>query len=172
MAVLHEGKTGPFFNDGAPSAGTDCVQTITIGGSTTGGTFRLTYDGHTTAAITWSATTNTLIANVDAALGALNNIGSASNVTTADVDLSSGNGTFTVTFVAALGKKVINAMTVTNNLTGGTHTLSCAITTPGVDATVRGASKGALVNDTTNGKLYINTGTAAAPTWTVVGAQS
>jgi hypothetical protein len=34
------------------------------------------------------------------------------------------------------------------------------------------AAKGALLVDTTNGKLYINTGTQAAPTWTVVGTQT
>ena len=34
------------------------------------------------------------------------------------------------------------------------------------------AEKGALVIDTTNGKLYINTGTKAATVWTVVGAQT
>lgn len=33
------------------------------------------------------------------------------------------------------------------------------------------AEKGALVIDTTNGKLLINTGTLATNTWTVVGAQ-
>jgi len=33
------------------------------------------------------------------------------------------------------------------------------------------AAKGALAVDTTNGKLYINTGTKAANVWTVVGAQ-
>lgn len=33
------------------------------------------------------------------------------------------------------------------------------------------APKGARAVDTTNGKLYINTGTLAATVWTVVGAQ-
>jgi hypothetical protein len=33
------------------------------------------------------------------------------------------------------------------------------------------AGKGALCTDTTNGKLYINTGTRAATVWTLVGAQ-
>ncbi len=33
------------------------------------------------------------------------------------------------------------------------------------------AKKGALVVDTTNGKLYVNTGTLAATVWTVAGAQ-
>jgi len=34
------------------------------------------------------------------------------------------------------------------------------------------AGPGCLLSDTTNKKLYINTGTLAAPTWTVVGTQS
>ncbi len=34
------------------------------------------------------------------------------------------------------------------------------------------AAVGARLVDTTNGKLYINTGTQASPTWTVVGAQT
>jgi hypothetical protein len=34
------------------------------------------------------------------------------------------------------------------------------------------AGIGTLLIDTTNGKLYINTGTKASPTWTVVGAQT
>lgn len=33
------------------------------------------------------------------------------------------------------------------------------------------APKGALLIDTTNAKLYINTNTKASPTWTVVGSQ-
>jgi hypothetical protein len=34
------------------------------------------------------------------------------------------------------------------------------------------AKKGAIVSDTTNGKLYVNTGTLAATVWTVVGTQT
>lgn len=34
------------------------------------------------------------------------------------------------------------------------------------------AEKGALLSDTTNGVLYINTGTKASPTWTIVGSQT
>lgn len=34
------------------------------------------------------------------------------------------------------------------------------------------AAKGCLAKDTTNGVLYINTGTKASTTWTVVGAQT
>lgn len=170
MAII-EGVYRGYQTAGAPTAGTDEVQTITIGGSPSAGTFTFTLDGFTTAPITWSSTNNTLIANVDAALGALPNVGSASNVTTADSTLSSGVGALTVTFVAALGKRAIPLMTANySQLTGGT--VAVAETTPGVDASARGAPKGATLTDTTNGKQYINTGTAAAPTWTVVGSQS
>ena len=80
-------------------------------------------------------------------------------------------GDLTVTFVAALGKRAVPLMTANySSLTGGT--VAVAETTPGVNASARGAPKGATLTDTTNGKQYINTGTAAAPTWTVVGSQS
>ena len=39
-------------------------------------------------------------------------------------------------------------------------------------ASVAGYGKGCLASDTTNGKLYINTGTVSSATWTVVGSQS
>lgn len=39
-------------------------------------------------------------------------------------------------------------------------------------ASISGYGKGALGVDTTNGKLYINTGTFGSATWTVVGAQT
>lgn len=38
--------------------------------------------------------------------------------------------------------------------------------------TESGPATGALVVDTTNGILYINTGTASSATWTVVGDQA
>jgi hypothetical protein len=161
-----------YQNAGAPSAGTSEVQTLTIGGTPTGGTFKLRFDGYTTAAITWSATNNTLIANIQAALRALANVGAA-GVTVADVDLASGIGSVTITFGGNLAKMAVATITVANNsLTGTSPTVAVAETTPGVTATARGAALGALCVDTTNKKLYINTGTALNPTWTVVGTQT
>jgi len=161
-----------LVNAGAPGAGTDEVQTLTIGGTPSGGTFRLAYDGHVTADISWSATNNTLVANIDAALEALANIGTG-NVTTAVGTMTAGVGTITITFAAALGKRAVSTITVNNHsLTGTSPTVAVAETTPGVDAACLGAAKGSLLVDSTNAKLYINTGTAAAPTWTVVGSQS
>lgn len=157
---------------GAPVAGTDEVQTITIGGTPTGGTFKLRFRGQDTAPITWSATNATLLANIDAALEALTSIGTG-GVTTAAASLTAGIGTITVTFTGANGKRVQPVMVVADNsLTGTAPTVAVAETTPGVNATHRGAPKGSQVVDTTNGIAYINTGTADAPTWTKVGTQT
>jgi hypothetical protein len=157
---------------GAPVAGTDEVQTLTIGGTPTGGTFRLQFKGRVTAAISWSATNATLLANIDAALEALSSIGTG-NVATAAGSLTAGIGTITLTFGGSLAKKAVPLVSVFQNaLTGTAPTLAIAETTPGVDATHRGAAKGAHLTDTTNGKEYINTGTATIPTWTVVGSQT
>jgi len=168
-----EGATGaPILNAGAPTAGTNEVQTLTIGGTPTAGTFKLTFDGWTTAAITWSATNATLLAAINAALDALPNVGASGIVATAGT-LTAGIGTILLTFSGgSLPKRAVSLMTATNNLTGTSPTLAIAETTPGVDATGLGAAKGQLLTDTTNGILYINTGTALSPTWTKVGTQT
>lgn len=165
---------GPFAFTGAPSSGTDEVQTITFGGTPTGGTFRLSFEGARTAAISWSATNATLVGNIDTALGALHTVNGAANVTTAVGTMTAGIGTITVTFVAALGKKAVPTIAVADNsLTGTSPTLGVTETTPGVDATLRGVAAGALaVRTDSSHKLYQNTGTSVAPTWTVVGSQS
>jgi hypothetical protein len=172
MPIIEGAIGAPIQVTAAPVNGTDEVQTLTIGGTPDGGTFKLAYGGYTTAAISWSATNNTLRDNVDAALEALPTIG-AGGVTTAVGTMTAGIGTLTLTFAGNLGKKAVATISVANNSLAGTDpTVEVAETTPGVDATARGAAKGALLVDTTNAKLYINTGTAQAPTWTVAGSQS
>jgi hypothetical protein len=167
-----EGVYRGYSSAGAPANGTSEVQTLTIGGTPTGGTFTLAFDGFTTAPITWSATNATLIANIDTALEALPNIGT-NGVTTAAGTVTAGIGTITITFAANLAALAVPTITVVaNNLTGTAPTLAVAETTPGVTATGRGAPTGAGLIDTTNGIQYINTGTALAPTWTKVGTQT
>jgi hypothetical protein len=61
-----EGTVGPILVGSAPVNGTNEVQTLTIDAD--GGTFKLKWRDRITAAITWSATNNTLIANIQAAL--------------------------------------------------------------------------------------------------------
>ena len=102
------------------TANSNAVQTVTITGAPTGGTFTLTYDGQTTAGIAFDASA----ATVQAALAALSSIG-VGNVTVTGVS----GGPYTVTFQGALGSQTIAAMTSSAiGLTGGT--------TPGVTVTV------------------------------------
>lgn len=168
-----EGVTSrPISAAGAPSAGTSAVHTLTTGGTITGGTFKLAFEGFTTEAITWSATDATLVAAIDAALEALPNIG-AGDVTTADSTLTSGIGDATITFGGNLAKKVVGVITVANNsLTGTDPTVEVVETTPGVNATARGAGQGQLYINATDGDVFVNTGTALIPVWAVVGGQS
>lgn len=161
----------PRYTAGAPTAGTTEVQTLTIGGTPDGGSFTLTFRGRTTAAIDWTATDNDLIAAVDAALEALDVIGTG-GITAADGTLTSGIGTITLTFAGVNAKKAQPLIVANNSLTGTSPTVAVTETTPGVDASHRGAAKGAPLVDTTNGKQYINTGTNRVPVWTVVGSQS
>jgi hypothetical protein len=170
--MIPKGVQYIFESAGAPSAGTDEVQTITFGGTPATLTFTLTFQGQTTATIAWSATNNTLRDNIDAALEALGNIGTA-GVTTAVGTMTAGVGTITVTFNGVVGKLAVDTMTAAIVVAGtGSPTVSVAETTPGVTATGRGYKKGTVLSDSTNGKLYINSGTTTAPTWTVVGSQS
>lgn len=172
MTPVVEGAYGGYQTAGAPVAGTNAIQTLTIGGTPTGGTFRLAFEGFVTGDIAWSSTNNTLRDNVDAALEALPNIG-ASGVTTAVGTMTAGVGTLTITFAGNRGLSVLADITVNNNsMTGTAPTVGVATTTPGVGASARGAPKGATLVDTTNGIAYINTGTALAPTWTKVGTQT
>jgi hypothetical protein len=170
MSNVIEGTLGGYTSAGAPSAGTNEVQTLTIGGTPTGGTFKLAQDGIPTADITWSATNATLLSNINAALDAA--FGTSFIVATAGT-LTAGIGTVTLTYSGgSYARRAMSTRTVANNsLTGTSPTLAVAETTPGVDATARFAAKGAQVTDTTNGKLYIVTA-SNPPTFTVVGTQT
>lgn len=151
---------------GVPANGTDELNTVTIGGTPTAGSFTITIaGGRTTRAIAWSATNATLLANVDAALEDLAVIG-IGGVTTADSTLSSGIGAFTITLAGKNARQDFAAMSVTSSLTGTSPTLAIANTTPGVAATFAKANPGQLVQDSTNGELYQNLSTTAgSPNW-------
>lgn len=107
----------------------NAVQTITVTGTPTGGSFTLTFNGQTTAAIPFGATA----AQVKTALVALPNIGAAVQVTTGGGALP---GTpVTVTFQGLLGNQPVSTMTAVNSLTGGTTpAISVATTTVGQTA--------------------------------------
>lgn len=101
------------------------VQQVAITGSPTGGSFTLTYDGQTTAAIAWNA----IAAAVQSALEAL------SNVVPGDVVCTGGPlpGTpVVVTFGGQYAGQDVVQMTATPSFTGGTSpAVAVTTTTPG-----------------------------------------
>jgi hypothetical protein len=116
--------TGPF------TAGTAEVQTVTVTGTPTGGTFTLTFTRNAVPATTAPIAYNATAAALEAALEAL------PNLETGDVAVGGGPGPgtpWTVTFAAHLG----NVALMTDNdsgLTGGTTpAVTVTTTTPGVN---------------------------------------
>ncbi len=105
---------------------TNEVQTITITGTPTGGTFTLSFKGYTTTALAYNASG----ATVDAALEALSGIG------TGGVTVTGGPGPATpyvVTFTGQLGNQNVPAITAVASFTGGTTpAIAVVVTTPGI----------------------------------------
>lgn len=91
------------------------VQTATITGSPTGGTFTLTFGGQTTSALAFNAAASA----VQTAFQALSSVGAGNATVT-----GSNGGPYTITFVGTLAGGARASITATPSLTGGT--------TPGV----------------------------------------
>lgn len=116
-------------------SGTNEVQTLTITGTPTGGTFRLTFNGVETANIAYNAAASA----VQSALEAISSIG-AGNVACGGGALP--GSPVTITFQGALAAAPQNLITVTNAaFTGGTAPAGAvARTTAGVRAVGAGAT--------------------------------
>jgi hypothetical protein len=107
---------GGYPGSGPTDGGTRNVQTVTITGAPTGGSFTLTRLGHTTAAIPWNATAVQVTNAINAA--------GAGPVTT------TGTGPYVVT---ATNAGPVALMTATPSFTGGTTPgVNVVNTTPGV----------------------------------------
>jgi len=116
VIVADAGYTGI----GAPVPPTAEVQTVTITGGPTGGTFTLTYSGQTTATIPFNAVGATTVQT------ALNNLSNLDGVTVT----GAAGGPYTVTFPVNMGNPA--QMTASGaGLTGGTTpSVGVATTTP------------------------------------------
>lgn len=160
----------PLEISGSPVNGVDEVEIITPGATITGGTFTITYGGQTTAAIAAAATS----AQIQAALEALSNVAPGDIVVTGGpVTAGAVAGVVTLSFKGNLGGLNVSQVTVdATNLTGAAHTLTPSTTTAGVQGSYRGARTGAVLDDTTGGVEYRNTGTPQTPIWTVTTAPS
>jgi len=155
---------GPYAVSGAPSAGTDEVQSVTRDATVDGGTFRLGFRGAPTSALAWDISA----ANLQVALRAVNQVGGPYLTVTGDGSVATP---WVVTFIDALGKRVQPLLTVVANACTAEdepveEAITVAETTPGVTATLIGIPKGALVINTSDGTLYQMTGTPAAPAFT------
>jgi len=114
---------GPFEVLNNAAGATNEVQTVTITDTPTGGTFTLTFDGHTTANIAYNASA----ANVQAALLAL------TNLDTGDVTVTGGPGPgtpYVVTFGGTYANEGVPEMTAASALTGGTNPAITVTTNP------------------------------------------
>jgi hypothetical protein len=93
--------------------GNDELQSVTITGSPTGGSFTLTFGANTTTSLNWNATAS----QVQSALQALASIGANNALVTG----GPGPGTaFQVQFAAGKGLASQSLITATSSLTGGT----------------------------------------------------
>jgi len=92
------------------TTGANEKQTLTITGTPTGGTYKLSLDGVETTALAYNANA----ATIQAALEALSNVGAGNAAVT-------GSGPFTVTFTGALANTPLALLVLADNsLTGGT----------------------------------------------------
>lgn len=131
LAPHDNGLYGPYAGAGNE------VQSVTITGAPTGGTFTLTYSGQTTSALAYNAAA----ATVQTALEALSNLAPADVVVT-----GAAGGPYTLTFGGTLAAANVAQLTASGaSLTGGTL--------PGVvvDTTLTGGARtaeGFLFNST------------------------
>ena len=152
-------------------AGTDEIQTITLGSTVSGDTFDITYSGQTTTMIAYDAAAVT----VQSALEVL------SNVTAGDVVVTgAAGGPYTLTFDALLGftdlsevtgtagTNEIQSVTIDADAAGGTYTLTWGGNTTG---TIAYDASTTVVKDALEALAGITVGdltvTGTAPAWTV-----
>ena len=152
-----------YNNSSNPSGQSQDVQVITIGTTATGGSFTLTFDGATTAAISFNNSTTT-VANILSALLLLPTIG-AGNVTVTNGSGQTQSGPFTVTFTGGLAgadQPLILAPAAGNTLAVGAGQAAAVITT---NIVVAGANATAL----NSGTLTLGTNNAISQGLTIIG---
>ncbi|HYV36642.1 MAG TPA: NHL repeat-containing protein, partial [Gemmataceae bacterium] len=128
------------------------VETITFGGTITGGSFTLTFKGATTGPITYSSIVASLVANIQSALNALPTVGVGNSVVSA-TSLASAN----VAFQGALGLAIQPAFVATSSLTGSSPAVSATVATQATPI------KGTLLIDPSNTSMtFVKSGTGTA----------
>lgn len=160
-----------FLTTGAaPTSGVKQTESTPIVGAITG-------DGNATVTVTAAGMTNSpkavsvAVLNGDATAVSAAKMRDALN---ADPDVgaffeaSISGSTLTLTAKrSAANDATLNIAYTNGTCTGLTPDATSDSGASGVQGTYRGARAGVYVADTTNGNLYVNTGTARCPTWTL-----
>jgi len=164
MPIIEGTTSDPLLHSGAPSNGTDEVQTITYGSASASGAFVLAFEGYRTTSLAWNAAAVV----VEAALRALPSIGALGcSVTLAGAPTNVYQVTFDAGNMLKRNVALLSVYSSTVAEAGAALvTLTVAVGTPGVDATGIGSAVGKVLLRTDNGAQYYNTGTALAPIWT------
>ena len=154
-------------SNGNPTAGVDEVQGLTTSGTVTSGTFKLSFQGFVTPALSWTATTSI----IETALNNLKSIGAGG---TGLVGVVVTGGAFpgtalVVTFSGTNVAKTNQGMITlhSNDLVGG-GTVVITESTAGVTVFGRGLAPGSQVLNGAAGTVFANTGTALQPIWSAV----
>ena len=123
----------------------NAVQTISFGGTITGGTFSLALGGSTSSPINYSTVPATLQNNIQIALNGLASVGTGNS----SVSAGSANAV-TVTFQGTLAGQPVPPLSAISSLQGTNPTISVGSTTQGSgDPGLTVAAPGVLANDTT-----------------------
>lgn len=143
-----------------PTAGTNAIWTLAVGGTPTGGTIRMR-NLLTGAAgnVIWSAVNNTFQNQMNTILDTLFGAGNVQAVWGGNA----GIGDFVITFSSALGLQPVEHIGVTNLLTGTAPTVELTNTTPGLRPSGYGTPAGAIIAQEDDGTLWVNQGTATSP---------
>lgn len=169
--TLYTGASGVVAVSAAPVSGTAQVETATIVGT-------ITLAGTATFTITSAVVTGSPLAvDVDVALNDTATIVAAKaaaklKATAAIWDdfvaTSNGADLILTAILSAANDATLNIAFTNGTCTGLTPNASSANTTSGVLGEYRGMATGASLVDTTNKKVYMNTGTPGVPTWSLL----
>lgn len=168
---LYTGASGIVVVAAAPASGTAQVETATIVGT-------ITLSGTATFTITSAVVTGSPLAvDVDVLAGDTATVVAAKaaaklNTVVAIRDtfvVTSNAGALIFTAISsAANDATLNVAFTNGTCTGLTPNATSANTTAGVLGEYRGMANGASLVDTTNKKVYTNTGTPGVPTWSLL----
>ncbi len=160
--IPHDPHGAPTLVQDGVEIGQDSVQDLTLSGSSIGGVFRLGHDGYWTREL--DATSPNLDTDVIDALREL------PHLRTSGIEHLGGTiGTgLRVRFSTHMGRRPVALIMVDiSKLTGQDTTLDVVESQQGVYPTGVGQPKGSIAVST-DGFLFINTGTGEAPVWSTI----